>query len=52
VKLDEGPKLLTNIVGTPCDPALLQLDEPVEVTFMSVNDEISLPLFKLAGAAR
>jgi uncharacterized OB-fold protein len=52
VKLDEGPKMLTNIVGTPCDPALLQLDDPVEVSFMSVNGEISLPLFKLAGSPR
>ena len=52
VKLDEGPTMLTNIVGTPCDPALLQLDHPVEVTFEAVNEKIVLPMFKLAGGSR
>ncbi|WP_235505993.1 Zn-ribbon domain-containing OB-fold protein [Variovorax sp. Root411] len=52
VKLDEGPKMLTNIVGTPPDPALLELDDPVEVTFMALNEQISLPVFKLVGATR
>ena len=52
VKLDEGPKMLTNIVGTPSDSDSLRLDDPVEVTFMPVNDEITLPLFKLVGAPR
>ena len=52
VKLDEGPKMLTNIVGTPCDPALLHLDDPVEVTFVTMNEQITLPLFKLRGGSR
>jgi hypothetical protein len=43
---------MTNIVGTPCDPALLPLDHSVEVIFEALNDKISLPLFKLAGDAR
>ena len=46
VKLDEGPTMLTNIVGTDCDPALLKLDDPVEVTFETCNAQITLPLFK------
>lgn len=52
VKLDEGPKMMTNIVETPCDPHLLQLDHPVEVTFETMNEMISLPMFKLAGGSR
>ena len=52
VKLDEGPKMLTNIVGTPCDPALLRLDDPVEVEFMPMNEQITLALFKLVGGTR
>lgn len=44
--------MMTNIVGTLCDPALLVLDHPVEVTFQAFNEMISLPLFKLAGDAR
>jgi uncharacterized OB-fold protein len=47
VKLDEGPKMLTNIVGTDCNPDLLQLDDPVEVAFEACNEQITLPLFKL-----
>jgi hypothetical protein len=52
VKLDEGPKMLTNIVGTPCDPALLRLDDPVEVSFLTMNEQITLPMFKLSGGTR
>ncbi len=52
VKLDEGPKMLTNIVGTPCDPALLQLDARVEVAFTAINEQITLPMFKLSGGSR
>ncbi len=52
VKLDEGPKMLTNIVGTPCAPALLRLDDPLEVTFVTINEQITLPMFKLSGRAR
>ena len=52
VKLDEGPKMLTNIVGTPCDPNLLQLDDPLEVTFLTINEQITLPMFRLSGEGR
>lgn len=52
VKLEEGPKMLTNIVGTPCDPALLKLDDPVEVTFEIINEQITLPMFSIAGGVR
>ena len=52
VKLEEGPKMLTNIVGTPCDPALLRLDDPVQVTFETMNEQITLPMFTIAGGTR
>ena len=48
VKLDEGPTMMTNIVGCPQTPEALQLDMPVEVTFESFSDTISLPLFQPA----
>ena len=50
VKLAEGPTMMTNIVGCPQTPEALQLDMPVEVTFESFSDTISLPFFKPAGA--
>jgi len=50
VQLEEGPRMMTNIVGCPQTPEALQLDMPVVVTFEKQNDDISLPLFKPAGA--
>jgi uncharacterized OB-fold protein len=48
VELDEGPRMMTNIVGTPQTPEALQLDMPVEVVFERFGDEITLPLFRPA----
>jgi len=33
-------------------PEALQLDMPLEVVFHKMNDDISLPLFRPAGAQR
>jgi uncharacterized OB-fold protein len=48
VELAEGPRMMTNIVGCPQTPAALQLDMPLEVTFVSASDTITLPQFKPA----
>ena len=48
VTLEEGPRLMTNIVGCPQTPEALQLDMAVEVTFETYG-EIALPYFKPAG---
>ena len=45
VKLEEGPKMMTNIVGCPQTPEALVLDMPLVVTFEKISDTISLPLF-------
>ena len=50
VELEEGPRLMTNIVETPQTPEALVLDMPVEVVFEDFGDEITLPLFRPAGA--
>jgi uncharacterized OB-fold protein len=44
VALDEGPRLLTNIVN--CDPASIRCDMPVQVTFQPLRDGIVLPVFE------
>ena len=46
VELDEGPRIMTNIVGCPRTPEALQLDMPLEVAFEKIDDEITLPLFR------
>ena len=49
VQLEEGPRMMTNIVDTPQTPEALQLDMSLEVTFEDVNDDISLPKFRPVG---
>lgn len=44
VTLDEGPRLLTNIVN--CDPERVRCDMPVQVTFQPLRDGIVLPVFE------
>jgi uncharacterized OB-fold protein len=46
VTLEEGPRMMTNIVGCPQTPEALQLDMALEVTFLQASDEIALPLFQ------
>jgi uncharacterized OB-fold protein len=44
VALDEGPRLLTNIVD--CHPGELRCDMPVEVTWEDLDETITLPKFR------
>jgi hypothetical protein len=46
VELEEGPRMMTNIVGVPQTPEALVLDMPLEVSFERIDDEIALPLFR------
>ncbi|GMV56414.1 MAG: hypothetical protein AMXMBFR6_22190 [Betaproteobacteria bacterium] len=45
IALDEGPRMMTNIVGT--DPATVRVGQKVAVCFEDVTPEITLPKFKL-----
>ena len=47
VELEEGPHLLTNIIG--CKPEAVRCDMPVKVAWEDVTDEFSLPKFKPAS---
>jgi uncharacterized OB-fold protein len=47
VKLEEGPHLLTNIVG--CDPQALSCEVAVEVVWDDVTEAVSLPKFRPAA---
>jgi len=50
VELEEGPRMLTNLVGVEPTPEALPLDLPLEVVFERASDEIALPLFRPARA--
>jgi uncharacterized OB-fold protein len=51
VQLEEGPRMMTNVVETAQTPEALQLDMPLQVVFQRVDDDITLPLFRPAGSA-
>ena len=44
IELEEGPHLLTNIVG--CRPDEVKCEMPVEVTWERITEEWTLPKFK------
>ena len=44
VDLDEGPRVMTNIVQ--CDPAALEVDMPVEVVFEDLTPDITVARFR------
>ncbi len=46
VELDEGPRMLSNVVD--CEPAEITVGSLVQVDFLALDSEISLPVFRLA----
>lgn len=49
VELEEGPRMLTNLVGIEPEPDKIRCDMPLEVVFEDMSDEIALPMFRPAG---
>lgn len=47
VELDEGPRMVSNLVGV--SPGEIEIGMAVEVVFHAVSEEIVLPLFRLVG---
>jgi uncharacterized OB-fold protein len=47
VELEEGPRLMTNVVG--CAPEDVRVDMPVKAVYDSVTSEITLLKFEPAG---
>ena len=48
VQLEEGPRMMSNIVNCDQTPEALILDMPLEVTFERMSDDINLPQFQPA----
>jgi len=49
VELEDGGQMMTNLIGVDDPtPEKLPIDAPVEIVFDDVNDEITLPKFRLA----
>jgi uncharacterized OB-fold protein len=50
VELEEGTRLVADLVGV--DPADVEVGMAVEVEMVAVDDELTLPMFRPAGATR
>lgn len=48
VDLDEGPRMMTNVVDCPFDQ--LRVGMPLEVTFRQETEQVTLPVFRPASA--
>ena len=46
VELEEGPRMLSHIVGVEADPASLRCEMLLEVTFEDITQDITLPKFR------
>ena len=46
VELEEGPRMMSHIVGVTPDPAALRCDLPLEVVFEDLTAEITVPKFR------
>jgi len=51
VELEEGPRMLTHIVEVTPDPAALRCDMPLEVVFVALTAEITVPKFRPRAGA-
>jgi uncharacterized OB-fold protein len=50
VQLDEGPFMVSNLVDIENDE--IEVGLPVEVTFVDLDDELTLPQFRVISEAR
>jgi uncharacterized OB-fold protein len=48
VELDEGPRMLSNLIDIEPSPEAVQVDMPVEVLFQDINEETTMFKFRPA----
>ncbi len=51
VELEEGPRMMTNLIDCPQTPEAMELDMPLEVAFEKATDDITLPKFRPSTGA-
>src|SRR5437763_1688978 len=50
VDLDEGPRMMTNVVD--CEFDTLEVGMPLEVLFQETSEDVTIPVFRPRGAER
>jgi uncharacterized OB-fold protein len=48
VELEEGPRMMGNLINVEPDPARLSCDMPVRVVFSKLTDDVTIPLWEPA----
>lgn len=48
VELQEGCRMMTNIIEVQPDPSFVKIGMPVEIVYQRVTDEVALPKFRPA----
>jgi uncharacterized OB-fold protein len=48
IELEEGPRMMSNLVNIEPDPQVIKCDLPVEVVYEKLTDDITVPLFQPA----
>ena len=46
VELNEGPRMMTNIINVDPEPKNLIPDMPLEIVFDDITEEVTLPKFQ------
>lgn len=49
IELEEGPRMMSNLVNVTPDLKHVKCDMPVEVVFHKLTDEVTVPLFQPVG---
>ena len=49
VELEEGPRLMSNLINVEADPDVIKCDMAVEVVFEKQTNEVTIPLFQPAS---
>jgi uncharacterized OB-fold protein len=48
VELEEGPRMMSNLIDIDADPDKVHCDMAVEIAYLDVTDEVTLPQFRPA----
>lgn len=48
IELEEGPRLMSNLVNIDPDPKLVTCDMPVEIVYERLTDDVTISLFQPA----
>ncbi|HVX29096.1 MAG TPA: Zn-ribbon domain-containing OB-fold protein [Nitrolancea sp.] len=48
IELEEGPRMMSNLIDVEPDPEHVKIGMPVEIVYDDVTDEITLPKFRPA----